>query len=871
MGKSKAAGRAARARAKRAVDNQGQDIETKEDDEPLEDASLGPMLRPDPGKDRMNLLFSKTVMGFEEETKANYCRRKCRQAIAVIKVGLRYCAQFLLCMGVPECLLKLCCVLRVQQVENDEPGSDDEDEDDQSGDEETGEEFKFRKGQTKGHLARASQLEHLGRQPVNRKGHATDQAERDQHFQFLQTLRITTLDEVGARQDPPTLWYRIQCRTGLTDLRVEAAVRNAEISMWGGPRAKLHERVQSLSFDALFAVLIVGNAITTCLEFSYTESPVWVTALDNILLVVFVMEIFIRYQAGTWVWLFDTSNLFDITVIVVTGVVPNWILKPMGITTGIASLLRGLAALRILRISRLIKRLRTFPMFKELWTLVRGVMDCLRVLCSSALIGLVLHYMFAIVVLQTITKSSVFIDNEHVQELFPDLGRTAFTLFQIMTFSTWAAALRPIIYALPVSLFLWFLWMGIASIVLANMITAVVVKSSMDAMANDTEASGTQKMIVEAKSKGALYLLFHELDEDQSGALDKDEFTKVLDDVKFVRKLKTLDVELDELPDIFEILDDGDGEISIHEFCYGLSQMSGPAMSREVMKASQRIRRLTREIDVNEKMLGVPVVTFLDDAMSAFDLTHKVMCETMQIIPKVLQQLNQAGVRRLLQTVVLELPSVSEPALEFLLQKEAKVEQDRLAALRRKDKRRQKHSRRHKTVVVKTVKVKNPLPASWVRKRRQDLALTHKELVMETAEKMIDAILKEQDKQEKPGEVVMACQETWDLIQVQVPKPKPKTDDLLRTIAADGRDLIPAPPPKDFVPAPPPAHPRLPDVLPASLCPRGLPHAMIRHSLPAAPPQQGRIPVPKGPVPQLPGSLKATGGTSHAEALITLM
>ena len=34
-----------------------------------------------------------------------------------------------------------------------------------------------------------------------------------------------------------------------------------------------------------------------------------------------------------------------------------------------------------------------------------------------------------------------------------------------------------------------------------------------------------------------------------------------MDDFAFIRRMKTLDIDLEELPDIFEILDDGDGEL----------------------------------------------------------------------------------------------------------------------------------------------------------------------------------------------------------------------------------------------------------------------------------------------------------------------
>ena len=43
------------------------------------------------------------------------------------------------------------------------------------------------------------------------------------------------------------------------------------------------------------------------------------------------------------------------------------------------------------------------------------------------------------------------------------------------------------------------------------------------------------------------------------GELSKEEFAALLGDAKFVMKMKLLDIETSDLPDIFRICDDGDG------------------------------------------------------------------------------------------------------------------------------------------------------------------------------------------------------------------------------------------------------------------------------------------------------------------------
>merc|ERR1719171_2775233 len=56
-----------------------------------------------------------------------------------------------------------------------------------------------------------------------------------------------------------------------------------------------------------------------------------------------------------------------------------------------------------------------------------------------------------------------------------------------------------------------------------------------------------------------LFKMFQELDDDGSGNLSKAEFLDCLDDPMFCTRITSLDISLDDLPDVFAICDDGDG------------------------------------------------------------------------------------------------------------------------------------------------------------------------------------------------------------------------------------------------------------------------------------------------------------------------
>lgn len=56
----------------------------------------------------------------------------------------------------------------------------------------------------------------------------------------------------------------------------------------------------------------------------------------------------------------------------------------------------------------------------------------------------VVHFMFAVVVMETITTAPEFEEDAIVQNLFGSLFYTMFTLFQFMTFDSWAIVARPV-------------------------------------------------------------------------------------------------------------------------------------------------------------------------------------------------------------------------------------------------------------------------------------------------------------------------------------------------------------------------------------------------------------------------------------------
>lgn len=515
-----------------------------------------------------------------------------------------------------------------------------------------------------------------------------------------------------------TCSLKLQRATGILWFRMVIAIRKIAVAE-NPPHPSLKAMVESLRFEAFIGALIVVNGIISGIDAMYLPEeahlrPAFIPAAEYAFVVIFVLEYFLRLRADTWVWMFEPMNMFDTFVVWITGVLVVFVLEPFGIQS---DYLRRLAALRVLRLGRLARAVRTLPMFHELWMLVSGVLTCTKLLFWSFVIIFVVHFMFAVVVMETITTAPEFEEDAIVQNLFGSLFYTMFTLFQFMTFDSWAIVARPIIYKMPLALPIFFLFLGIAGIVLVNLMTAIVVKNAFEAADADEEAKAQQQVQQQAKMAADLRAMFEKLDEDGSGTLTREEFTDVLDDVLFIRQMKVLDIDLEELPDIFDILDDGDGNITTEEFCLGLTRLQGVAMSRDMLRCTSRNRQLNTLFDEVRTCLGYKVDKTLGSVELNLEEAHVNLVEMQQMTAEVLKKLEEEGLHQAVRSTTTGLEEIPPPTLEDIAKREEEAQKQRdLARLGRG----QTSTRSIKPPVAASENYP-AIPSTWVLTRKKKL------------------------------------------------------------------------------------------------------------------------------------------------------
>ncbi len=215
--------------------------------------------------------------------------------------------------------------------------------------------------------------------------------------------------------------------------------------------------------QTIIAVIII-NAAVIGLEISptaMTAAGTILLAIDTIALAIFVAEIGIKLFVYRAAFFRDPWNLFDFTIVAVS-------LAPVG--DGF-SVLRSLRILRALRLISLVPRMRI--VVQAFLRAIPGMGSVLALLC-------LVFYVAAVM------ATKLF--GPEFDAWFGTLGRSAFSLFQIMTLEAWSMGIvRPVMEVHPYAWAFFVPFILIATFAVLNLFIAIMVNSMHDAAVTDAE------------------------------------------------------------------------------------------------------------------------------------------------------------------------------------------------------------------------------------------------------------------------------------------------------------------------------------------------------------------------------------------------
>ena len=197
----------------------------------------------------------------------------------------------------------------------------------------------------------------------------------------------------------------------------------------------------------------------------------WLSLLDQLILAVFVLEIVLKLTASGRQFFRSYWNLFDFFVVAIA-LVP---------ASGPFAVLRVLRVLRLLRLISVLPRLRF---------VVEALLHAIPGIASIGVLILIIFYVFAVVA--TGLYGAAFPD------WFGSLGRSMFTLFQIMTLESWSmGVVRPVMQVFPFAWIFFVLFILVATFTMLNLFIGIIVETMQTLHAKSDEDEKSKRSSTE--------------------------------------------------------------------------------------------------------------------------------------------------------------------------------------------------------------------------------------------------------------------------------------------------------------------------------------------------------------------------------------
>ncbi len=212
--------------------------------------------------------------------------------------------------------------------------------------------------------------------------------------------------------------------------------------------------------------VIVFNAIVLGMETSKsvmeTAGPL-ILLLDTLCLTIFVIELAAKLFAQRGQFFRNGWNLFDFVIVGVSLVPGN----------GGLSVLRALRILRVLRVISVVPSLRR---------VVEGFVTALPGMGSVFLLMGIVFYIGAVM------ATKLF--GDAFPEWFGTLGRSGYSLFQIMTLESWSMGIvRPVMEIYPYAWVFFVPFIMVTTFAVVNLLVGLIVNSMQDAHAEEGNAA----------------------------------------------------------------------------------------------------------------------------------------------------------------------------------------------------------------------------------------------------------------------------------------------------------------------------------------------------------------------------------------------
>lgn len=343
-----------------------------------------------------------------------------------------------------------------------------------------------------------------------------------------------------------------------------------------------------IKVQALVATMILLNLLKMGFEVDYNNDnsphrdPLLFGFMDFFFSVFFTLELLLRLHLFRWSYFADSWNILDFSVVVL-----SWVDITSSMRTGDSGGIKLAAALRVVRLFRIVHAIKGVQAFYGLWVAIQGMLDAGSTMVWILLLLIIITYCLG-VILTTVAGHDEFIQKHWVEseQYVGTVYRSMITVMQVTTLDGWASDVaRPLMGLSPTGMLILFCTIFINTLGVVNIIIAVMVEH---AILNREASKKISEHVLEKTEQALLQSMaqeFVQADIDNSGELDREEFSKMVRLPNMIMKLRLLQVQLDEADSLFSLFDvDGSGTISPEEFVAGLQRLRGNARGQDIVQ-----------------------------------------------------------------------------------------------------------------------------------------------------------------------------------------------------------------------------------------------------------------------------------------------
>lgn len=313
-------------------------------------------------------------------------------------------------------------------------------------------------------------------------------------------------------------------------------------------------------FGAIIAISVVANAIQMGIEVDHPDpedcNPCYYVWLENIFAVIFTLEMLCKFYTERLSYFLKGWNLLDFLPVTFS-VADLWL---MDLLVGDSINTANLSSLRMLRMLRIARMIRLLKVFKDLWLIVKGILDSTKAIFWASLLLVAFLYVFAILLVKLVKepRPDPFPDYYEDWDAYENYGNMHLAMFTLFEMSLDALVMRPVIEKQPYLICIFVLYLATTTFAVLNVIIGVVVESTSKANADTDLAIELELTKDRARAVQKISQIICSMDADQSGNIELKELKDGLSLPEVNQVFSDMPLPLDcTARDIFDIMNPG--------------------------------------------------------------------------------------------------------------------------------------------------------------------------------------------------------------------------------------------------------------------------------------------------------------------------